>query len=552
MPITDHINFTHPNKRQPWARGAKMPKSKITTLSYGAGKTAVRLAGLAAALFIGGCGSSDYKGELSDVDSYYGAISGDEPRAVLVGRNLMASGGNAADAIVGAYFAMSVTLPSSAGLGGGGVCVIHRAGDEDERADEVLEFLPNGAKGGLVAIPGNVRGMAALSARYGKLPWAQLVSPAESLANQGNAVSRALANDLRQAEHKIKADSAMAALFIAANGEPLGEGDNLAQPELGSLLAQIRAKGPGGLYGGLAGQQLVAAAQSIGAPLAIEDLREFVPQFVKPLTIKLGDQTVHLPPPPVYGGISVAQMILALDKGRADDPVFMADTSLRLAADRRQWMNAMADPMGADRLVTEDYVDGIMQSSRPSNLSKQPENPFFASLVAADRDGLAIACNYSMNALFGSGHLAPGIGIILAPAPDERGFGYSAMAPLIMSNEYNGEFYFASSAGGGLAGAFAEASVLQDIDKEDLALEAALLRPRVFNDGDPDIVYYDKTGDRDPGPALKSAGMETSEEGIPSRVNAIYCLRGAPSAPETCQVRADYRGNGLAAVVTKN
>ncbi|HJR20674.1 MAG TPA: gamma-glutamyltransferase [Dongiaceae bacterium] len=149
---------------------------------------------IGAVLAVASCsrGGAQYAGELYTVDNFYGGVVADEPRAALVGREVLNAGGNAADAMAAAYFVMSATMPSTAGLGGGGICVVHRA-EEDQIASEVLDFLPRPAAGGLVAVPASARGMAALSARYGKLPWAQLVAPAESIAQTGEATSRALA-----------------------------------------------------------------------------------------------------------------------------------------------------------------------------------------------------------------------------------------------------------------------------------------------------------------------------------------------------------------------
>ena len=78
------------------------------------------------------------------------------------------------------------------------------------------------------------------------------------------------------------------------------------------------------------GQQLVASAQAIGAPLTIDDLRGFKVRFEKPLAIQWGDQNVFLPQPPASGGISVAQMLKVLDNAcDTNRPAFLADASMR-------------------------------------------------------------------------------------------------------------------------------------------------------------------------------------------------------------------------------
>jgi gamma-glutamyltranspeptidase / glutathione hydrolase len=518
-----------------------------------------------ACLLLTACGGpqAQYAGELYSVDDFYGGIVADEPRAALVGRNVLQAGGNAADAAVAAYFVMSATMPSTAGLGGGGVCVIHR-GEEDKIASEVLEFLPRAAAGGLVAVPGSARGMSALSARYGKLPWAQLVSPAETIAQTGEAVSRALARDIAAGEKKLRADPQMASLFVRSDGAMLGEGDNLRQSELAGVLGQIRARGINELYSGVMGQQLVASAQAIGAPLTIEDLRNFKVAFTTPLKIEWGDQSIYLPQPPAGGGVSLALALKALrTNGDNNRAAFLADLSMRLTADRAQWMHPTGEAnQPAEALVSDQRVAQVMAghqagratpaASLPFPAQRVPENPYAASVVAVDAEGLGVACNFTMNALFGAGRIAQGTGIILAPAPSDRGFGYSALAPMIMANDNNGELYYVSSGSGGMAGALAEADLFYSVMELGLPLEAAMQRSRVYHGVDPDIAYFDVSGGESPAGALTAAGYQTEQRDRLGRVNAIFCPLGSPTNPDSCQLRNDYRGDGLATLVSSD
>jgi gamma-glutamyltranspeptidase/glutathione hydrolase len=512
-------------------------------------------------------GGAQYAGELFTVDNFYGGIVADEPRAALVGRETLSAGGNAADAVVAAYFVMSATMPSTAGLGGGGVCVVHR-GEEDKIASEVLEFLPRAAAGGLVAIPGSVRGMAALSARYGKLPWAQLVAPAETIAQTGEATSRALAHDVALGEKKLRADPQMAALFTRADGGMLAEGDNLRQPELAGVLGQIRAKGSNEFYSGVVGQQLAAGAQAIGAPLTIEDLRGFQAKFDKPLQIPWGDQNIYLPQPPAAGGVAVAQMLKAFDAaGDKDRIALLADASMRITADRAQWMDPTTgeSKQPADALVSDQHVAQLMEGHQPGRATpaaslpfpaqQMRENSFAASIVAVDKEGLGVACNFTMNALFGAGRIAQGTGVILAPAPSDKGFGFSALAPMVMANDNNGELYYVAAASGaspgaGIAGAIAEADLLYAITEERVPLETAMLRARVYHGADPDVAYFDVSGEDNPSSALSAAGYQTERREALGLINAIFCPRGTPTNPDSCQLRNDYRGNGLATLVS--
>ncbi|HVJ40687.1 MAG TPA: gamma-glutamyltransferase [Dongiaceae bacterium] len=507
-------------------------------------------------------GPARYAGNLYDVESFAGGVIADEPRAALVGRDIIASGGNAADAMVAMYFALAVTMPSSASLGGGGVCVAHQVVKKNI-VNNVIDFLPRAAAGGQVAVPGNVRGMAALWAGFGKLPWAQLVAPAETLATQGTPVSRALANDIASAGQVLREDPQLAALFVQADGKLSVQGDNLRQPQLGAVLSQIRARGAGDFYAGPLGRRIADAAQAAGAPLTYDDLRNFKAAMTAPLQVPFGDQSVYLPQPPAAGGISLAQMLNILQAASSDAtgaPTFIADASLRVMADRSNWMKIGGDSStDAADLVSGSHTDQLMasyhsgQASHAANLAppaqERPENPWSVGAVAVDDTGAAVACSFTMNALFGAARIAGDTGLLLAPAPNPQGAGFSALAPVIVANQHNGDFFFASSATGGMAGTLSEAVILFNAMSGKMTLDQALQAPRIFHNGLPDKVFFEATGD---GSVLTSAGYQAEQRQPLGVVNAVVCPNGAPSNIAHCYMRNDYRGNGLSSLFSSH
>ncbi len=97
-------------------------------------------------------GSISIAGAASITTTYYGAVAGDDAQAVDVGRRILINGGNAADAAAAMGLTLTVTLPSRAGLDGGGLCLVH---EEGASSVEEIDFLPPPAPANATAqIPG--------------------------------------------------------------------------------------------------------------------------------------------------------------------------------------------------------------------------------------------------------------------------------------------------------------------------------------------------------------------------------------------------------------
>src|SRR5262245_64208601 len=188
------------------------------------------------------CGLSPGRGGLSRViaTGSFAAVSADEGRAAEVGRDILQNGGNAIDAATAMYFALAVTLPSAAGLGSSGACIIQ---DEKTKAAEAFVFAPIAAPGPVAGqsftVPSSVRAITLMHIRHGQMRWEQTVAPAERLARFGVPVSRALARDL-QASGGVG--------LPGKGGGMLAEGNNLVQTDLAGTLGAIRQRGGGEFF----------------------------------------------------------------------------------------------------------------------------------------------------------------------------------------------------------------------------------------------------------------------------------------------------------------
>lgn len=299
-----------------------------------------------------------------------GLGAADEALAAEAGRAALAAGGSAADAAVAMGLTLAVTLPSRAGLGGGGVCVVH---DPRTKAVRTLDFLPRSGAGGRsgAAVPGMLRGLSMLHAGHGRLRWEQVVVAAELLAREDTPVSRALAQDYQTA------------------GKPAGAGQPLSQPDLAGVLAQVRQKGVGVFYDGtLAG----TVASGLGLDAAV--LRAYRPQWRDTVVVPVGHEEFHF---------------ARLSEG-ADS---LTATLWRAAADR-----PAAEWPGRTTAVPAETV------------GRGPAMVPNAGLAVVDSSEQAVACTFTLGGPFGSGRVIPGTGILAALDAD-NGAGIGGPALLV-------------------------------------------------------------------------------------------------------------------------
>ena len=336
------------------------------------------------------------------VTGFLGGAVADEPRAALVAREILSAGGTAVDAAIAGAFAMGVTLPSRAGIGGGGACLAYNA-----RLRQVIAVsFPAGSRAALppgtdrpAAVPLMARGLFLLHTRGGQLRFEQLIRPAEDLARFGTEVSAALAEDLAVVAAPLLNDPQARRIFGATGGGPLRGGERLTQLDLGATLAQLRSAGVGELYQGPLSQRLEAASVAAGGGLTAPELREGRAEVQDAVRVPLGNDMAFFLPASGDGAAGTAAAFQAIQGGNP--------------------------PLGGS---------GMSGAS--------------AGLLTMDPAGNAVACAFSMNNLFGTGRIAEGTGILLAAAP---GMGTVPPAPLAVALVTNRELraFRAATAGTG-------------------------------------------------------------------------------------------------------
>jgi gamma-glutamyltranspeptidase/glutathione hydrolase len=440
--------------------------------------------------FFGG-GNEPVPGQQGFVTGFLGEVVADEPRAALAGKEVLSGGGDAADAAVAVAMSLAVTLPSRAGLGGGGVCLAYTidANKVAKGVPEAIMFVSppvRSVAGGdrAAAVPMLARGMFLLHARHGRLPIETLIEKAEQLARFGVPVSNALARDLALVAGPLFADPRARAVF-GPSGAPLVQGQGLLQPELAATLAQLRVSGVGDLYLGVLARKLEQASPLAGVPIGIADLHTALPSIGEPVVVPFGDDSVAFPP--TEGGVGAAAALLALKAQPADVQTAFA----RSIAAAERWRQGGANS------------DQVLRAALPAPAAV-PLYPASTTFATLDPEGNAVVCAMTMNNLFGTGRVIPGLGFLAAASPA------TVTPPLLAAAlAWHGHAFHAEAGGSGQAGA---------------ALAVATAVSASLRSGQP---------------------MQTPVPD-PGRANVISCARYLPGSEASCAAAADPREGGLA------
>jgi gamma-glutamyltranspeptidase/glutathione hydrolase len=446
-------------------------------------------------------GNRPAEGSPGFVRGFLGGVVADEPRAAFAGRDILAAGGSAVDAAVTVGFMLGVTLPSRASLAGGGVCLAF-----DPRRNETItiQFLPGAAAVSPgadrpAALPGTPRGLFAMHARLGRLPFERVIAPAEQAARFGTPASRAFVTDLAAVWQPLSADPQARAIFGAAGGtRPVAEGDIVTQLELANLIGTLRSQGVGAFYQGSLARRLADASAAAGGAFTVEELRATLPRAAIAASGPLGTDQVHVSA--VGGSVGAAVMLQRL-RARASVAEAEAAALAATAAAR-----AGGDPVS------------LLAGAAPAGGGAIPPTlGATTGFTVLDREGQAVACAFTMNNLFGTGRIAPTLGLVLAAAPNVGSVPPALPALVMVTNPNLRAFRLAGTASGGEAAPAAlGAAAARAMAGETAA--AALATPR---------------------------SLRGAEDGL-SRANLISCTRYLPGANGSCSWASDPRGFGLA------
>jgi gamma-glutamyltranspeptidase/glutathione hydrolase len=388
----------------------------------------------------------------------HGAVTSAEGQASLAGQAILQSGGNAIDAAVAVGFALAVTHPSAGNLGGGGFMVV-RMDDGTTAAIDYRERAPGKASRDMyigkdgnptddrlvgpkaAGIPGSVAGLALAHAKFGALPWKDVVMPAVELAEKGHVLDDWHAKDLVNGAKHMRDEGfpASAKHYEKPDGTPFVTGDTWTQPELAKTLRAIAEKGGQAFYEGEIGEALAKGVSAAGGIWTAEDLRAYKAIERTPIVFDYRGHQVITMPPPSAGGVVLRQLLAAAEvlelhekPWRSVDEVHLyVESARRTYADRNL---LLADPdfvdLPMERLLDVSYVRDRLKDIDP--MKATPSSAIKAGLApgkseshqtthysVVDEAGNAVATTTTLNLGFGSFFVVPGTGVLVNNEMDD-------------------------------------------------------------------------------------------------------------------------------------
>lgn len=387
-----------------------------------------------------------------------GVVVAPQPLAAEIGAELLARGGNAFDAAIGTAFAQMVTDPQMCGLGGFGcatyawsggcqhVAFHARAGSKVRPDMWAHDFRGRTELGNYtlfddhranlghtsVGTPGVVAGLASLHNRA-RLPWAELIEPAASLARKGfpapeyafEFVRRIQTPGMPSGAQRMKYTPDSEKLWCRADGSIKDPGDHWANPGIADTLERLARSGARDFYAGELAQLIASELEKGGGYVTEDDLRSYTVRGSDPIEGSFRNLKVRSAAPPA-SGITCVQMLQILNHfGRliSEDPrsyVLLAAAMHEAFAAR---LSAVGDPDFVDIPVAA-LVDEKWATAAADRIKARVMAPAVASVGGEgtthvstyDADGNAVALTHTLGIF--SGVIVPGTGIALNSGMD--------------------------------------------------------------------------------------------------------------------------------------
>lgn len=374
-----------------------------------------------------------------------GGVASPHHLASQAGIAALRAGGTAVDAAIATNSALSVVASYMCGLGGDAFWIIW---DEEQRRAHALNGSGRSAATATiegarsaghtempvrgpwsVTVPGAIHSWGEAHARFGRLPWADLLAPAIDLAD-GFPASATWSAAVESAARVFGTDGDWARTYRPA-GRPWLVGERVRLAALADTLRLLAAEGSSAAYSGSLAEGAATYLESAGAPLRLEDFRAHESDWSEPISTDYRGVTALSHPPNSCGPIALELLnILArfdppaatsfTERGVTDPLwVHLGLEAARVTLAHRDAFLSDPEAMRPDVLAwlldpghASDVARGIDpdRAARPT-ATALPRGGGTIYLATADRWGGLVSLIESNYAGFGSGLVDPDTGI---------------------------------------------------------------------------------------------------------------------------------------------
>ncbi len=375
-------------------------------------------------------------------------VSTSHPLAAQAGLRMLLKGGNAVDAAIAAAATITLTEPVSNGLGSDAFCILwdgQKLHGLNASGPAPATWTPDyfqrkygeartPPKRGFdsVTVPGAVAGWVALSERFGKLPFADLLEPAIEVAERGYLVPIVVQQKWAAATPELQSQPGFAQSFLPWGRAPQ-VGELFRFPAAARGLKAIAATKGQALYGGEIAEAIEKFAAQNGGSITAKDLAAYQPEWVEPIAQTYRGYTLHEIPPNGQGIAALIALGILSNFDLSSMPVDGVQSQhLQIEAMKLAFADVyryVADPRHMD-ITPDQMLDPAYLASRARliDLTKaqnfQAGNPVKGGtiyLTTADESGMMVSFIQSNFMGFGSGVVEPTYGISL----QNRGHGFS-------------------------------------------------------------------------------------------------------------------------------
>lgn len=494
-----------------------------------------------------------------------------QPEADTAAVNILKKGGNAVDAAVQAALLACVLVPHKVGIGGYGGAMVACVNGElacldfntvapkgaaarmfqvtraDGRFGSGVKDRANELGAQAVSVPAVLAGLSAAQEKLGKFQFADLLAPAIRACQNGFRVPASLAAAAAGNEKRIRMCPDTARMLFVDDAPP-STSDRLKNPYLGKTLEQIADKGPREFYEGRIAERIVKHIQEAGGVLSAEDLAEYQPRFVKPLTAECAGHTMVVPPL-CSAGPSLLQMCRIAEIAQIDhwarDAARLSHAMVEIL--RAAWLDRyrkFGDPeqVRVDMTsVLSDVSLGALGQEIGQHINEGTRGqcllrPFYSGgtthISAVDKDRNAVALTLTHGPTFGSCLTIPRMGVLMnagmsrfdpgSGLPNSIAPGKAPihnMCPTIVMREGSPALTTGASGGTRIPSSLFQVLARRLVMDEDL--EWAVSAARVHSEGNEWVMIEEEFGELAPEYLESEIGYELKTGRVAADVRAI-------------------------------